>query len=184
MSLTWTDVYLNSKCRLWIFFALLLHCLQPRWRNWYSAWTTGWTTEEPWSDSEQKQESILFSSVPSNLLYSCADLLLLSGENFYTTWWLRNTLKVFFVIFIIRIFTMKMEKFQLLGKNSLCTGAFQLHRRRATAQIRGNIAVLPSDQTRSGDHLSSTSKKNRGSFSGAKETAARSWPPTWTKYRG
>jgi hypothetical protein len=34
---------------------------------------------------------------------------------------------------------MKMEKFQLSGKNSVCAGAFQLLRSRAPAQLKGNI---------------------------------------------
>jgi hypothetical protein len=34
---------------------------------------------------------------------------------------------------------MKIEKFQLRGKNSVCAGAFQLLRGCATAQLRGNI---------------------------------------------
>jgi cell division septal protein FtsQ len=35
-------------------------------------------------------------------------------------------LKIFFVISIIRIFTMKIEKFQLRGNISVCASAFQL----------------------------------------------------------
>jgi hypothetical protein len=35
---------------------------------------------------------------------------------------------------------MKIEKLQLRGNNSVCAGAFQLLRGRATAQLRGNIA--------------------------------------------
>jgi hypothetical protein len=34
---------------------------------------------------------------------------------------------------------MKIETFQLGGNNSVCTGAFQLLRDRAPAQLRGNI---------------------------------------------
>ena len=56
-------------------------------------------------------------------LYSCAELLLLWAKNFYTTWRLHSTLK-FFVICIMRIFTMKIEKFQLRVNNSMCAGAF------------------------------------------------------------
>jgi hypothetical protein len=37
------------------------------------------------------------------------------------------------------MFTMKTEKFQLCGKNSVCTGAFQLLHGRASVQLRGNI---------------------------------------------
>jgi hypothetical protein len=36
---------------------------------------------------------------------------------------------------------MKIEKFQLRGNNSVCAGAFQLLRGRATAQLRGNIGL-------------------------------------------
>jgi hypothetical protein len=46
--------------------------------------------------------------------------------------------KSFFIICIIRIFTMKIEKFQLRGNNSVCVGAFQLLRDRAPTQLRGN----------------------------------------------
>jgi hypothetical protein len=35
---------------------------------------------------------------------------------------------------------MKIENFQSRGNNSVCAGAFQLLRDRATAQLRGNIA--------------------------------------------
>jgi hypothetical protein len=50
------------------------------------------------------------------------------------------TLKFFFlVICIIRILTMKTEKSQLRGKNSVCAGAFELLRGYAPAQLRGNI---------------------------------------------
>jgi hypothetical protein len=35
---------------------------------------------------------------------------------------------------------MKIEKFQLRGNNSVCSETFQLLRRRAPAQLRGNIA--------------------------------------------
>jgi hypothetical protein len=35
---------------------------------------------------------------------------------------------------------MKIEKFQLHGKTSVCVGAFQLLSGRAPAQLRGNIA--------------------------------------------
>jgi hypothetical protein len=35
------------------------------------------------------------NNAPSNFFYSCADLLLLWAENFYTTWRLWDTLKVF-----------------------------------------------------------------------------------------
>jgi hypothetical protein len=38
---------------------------------------------------------------------------------------------------------MKTEKFQLRGNNSVCAGAFQLLRGRATAQFRGNILGKP-----------------------------------------
>jgi hypothetical protein len=38
------------------------------------------------------------------------------------------------------MFTMKIEKFQLRGKNSVCAGAFQLLRSRAPAQLRRNHA--------------------------------------------
>jgi hypothetical protein len=73
------------------------------------------------------------TSVPSNFLYSCADLLLLWIANFCTIWRLLDTLKVFFVICIIR-------KFQLRGNNSVSAGAFPLLRDRALAQLRGNTA--------------------------------------------
>jgi hypothetical protein len=36
---------------------------------------------------------------------------------------------------------MKIEKFQLRGNNSVCTGAFRLLRGRAPAQLRGNNAI-------------------------------------------
>jgi hypothetical protein len=52
----------------------------------------------------------------------------------------RHFLEAFFVIYI-RIFTMKIAKFQLCGNNSACAGAFQLWRGRAPAQLRGNIAT-------------------------------------------
>jgi hypothetical protein len=48
--------------------------------------------------------------------------------------------KSFFAICIMRIFAMKIEKFQLRGNNSLCAAAFQLLRCRAPAQHRGNVA--------------------------------------------
>jgi hypothetical protein len=44
----------------------------------------------------------------------------------------------FFVIRIIRILTMKTEKFQRRGNNSVCAEAFQLLRGRPPAQLRGN----------------------------------------------
>jgi hypothetical protein len=37
------------------------------------------------------------------------------------------------------MFTMKIEKFQLRGNDSVCSGAFQLLRGRTSAQLRGNI---------------------------------------------
>jgi hypothetical protein len=37
---------------------------------------------------------------------------------------------------------MKIEKIQLRGNNSVCAGAFQLLRGRATAQLRGNIVYV------------------------------------------
>jgi hypothetical protein len=85
----------------------------------------------------------LISSVPSNYFYSCADLLLLWAENFYTNWRLRGTLKVFLICIII-IFTLKIEKFQLRSNNSVCAGVFRLLRGRAPAHLRGNIACLRS----------------------------------------
>jgi hypothetical protein len=51
----------------------------------------------------------------------------------------RHFKKFFFVICIIRIFTMKTEKFQLRGNNSVYAGAFQLLRGCAPAQLRGNV---------------------------------------------
>jgi hypothetical protein len=48
-------------------------------------------------------------------------------------------IKRFFLICIIRIFTMKIEKFQLRGNSSVLAGAFQLLLCRASAQLRGNI---------------------------------------------
>jgi hypothetical protein len=44
-----------------------------------------------------------------------------------------------FLICIIRIFTTKIEKFQLRGNNSVWAGAFHLLRGRAPAQLRGRI---------------------------------------------
>jgi hypothetical protein len=83
---------------------------------------------------------LVCGNVPSNFIYSCADLQLLRAEDFYTIWLLRGTLKVFFsVICVIRILTMKIEKFQLRGNNSVCAGAFDLLRGRAPAQLGGNI---------------------------------------------
>jgi hypothetical protein len=41
---------------------------------------------------------------------------------------------------MIRIFAMKIEKFQLRDNNSVCVGAFQLLRGHAPAQLRGIIA--------------------------------------------
>jgi hypothetical protein len=75
-------------------------------------------------------------------VYSCADLLLLlSAETFCTTWQLRGTLKVFFVIFIIRIYTMKTEKLQLRGNNSVCTEAFVTARPHTRAAQREHCAL-------------------------------------------
>jgi hypothetical protein len=83
--------------------------------------------------------------------HSCADPLLLWAENFYTTWRLRGTLKVF-VICIIRIFTIKIENSNCAAAiecvrqhfsycaAACCAGAFQLMRGRAPAQLRGNVA--------------------------------------------
>jgi hypothetical protein len=51
----------------------------------------------------------------------------------------RRSKSFFFVICVIRIFTMKIEKFQLRGNSSVCAGEFQLLRGRAHAQLRGNI---------------------------------------------
>jgi hypothetical protein len=53
-----------------------------------------------------------------------------------TAWHLQS---IFFVICIIRLFTMKTEKFQLRSNNSVCAGAFQLLRGRAPSQLRGNV---------------------------------------------
>jgi hypothetical protein len=39
------------------------------------------------------------------------------------------------------LFTKKIEKFQLHGNNSVCTGAFQLLTSHAPAQLRGNSDV-------------------------------------------
>jgi hypothetical protein len=47
--------------------------------------------------------------------------------------------KSFFVICIIRIFAMKMEKSQLRLNNWVCAGVCQLLRGRATVQLTGNI---------------------------------------------
>jgi hypothetical protein len=47
----------------------------------------------------------------------------------------------FFLISVIRIFTTKIEKFQLRGNNSVCSGAFQFLRDRVRAQLRGNVGV-------------------------------------------
>ena len=80
---------------------------------------------------EKKMRMIFPFNIPSNLFYSCAGLLLLWAENFYTTWRLRGTLNFLFVIRIKRIFTTKTEKFHLHGNNSMCAGAFQLLRGRA-----------------------------------------------------
>jgi hypothetical protein len=41
----------------------------------------------------------------------------------------------------MRIFKMKMEKFDVRGNSSVRVGAFQLLRGRATAQLRGNIGT-------------------------------------------
>jgi hypothetical protein len=48
---------------------------------------------------------------------------------------------IFFVICVIRIFTMKIKTFQLRGNNSVCAVEFQLLRGRAPAQLRGNIVA-------------------------------------------
>jgi hypothetical protein len=45
----------------------------------------------------------------------------------------------FFLIYIIRLFTIKTGKFQVGGNNSVCAGTFQLLSRRAPAQLRGNM---------------------------------------------
>jgi hypothetical protein len=51
--------------------------------------------------------------------------------------------KIFvFVICVIRVFTMKIENFQLRGNNSVCAGAFHLLRGRAPAQLRGDIVFF------------------------------------------
>jgi hypothetical protein len=60
--------------------------------------------------------------------------------------------KHFSVICITRILTMKIEKFQLRGNNSVCVVAFQLLCGLAPAQLRGNIdlvipAVTPTTTT-------------------------------------
>jgi hypothetical protein len=62
--------------------------------------------------------------------YSCADLLLLWAETFYTTWRLRGALKVFCNMRNKNIYN-KNWKFQLRGNNSVCVVAFQLLRGRA-----------------------------------------------------
>jgi hypothetical protein len=46
----------------------------------------------------------------------------------------------FLVICIMRKFTIKIEKFELRGNNSVWAGAFQLLRGRAPAQFRGSVA--------------------------------------------
>jgi hypothetical protein len=78
--------------------------------------------------------------------YSCADLPLLWAENFYATWRLCGILKAF-VICIIRIFTMKTEKFQLRDNNSVCARAFPLLCGGAPAQLRGNIGPKSAKST-------------------------------------
>jgi hypothetical protein len=98
----------------------------------------GWWRPKHPSD---RSMPVPLANTPSNFFYSCADLLLLWAEKCYTTWRLRGTLKVLFVIQIIRIFTMKFEKLHLHGNNSMCAGTFQLLRERARAQLRGNIAT-------------------------------------------
>jgi hypothetical protein len=50
--------------------------------------------------------------------------------------------KNFFVIHI-RIFTIKIEKFQLRGNNLVTAGKFQLLHDRVPAQLRGNIGLHP-----------------------------------------
>jgi hypothetical protein len=52
------------------------------------------------------------------------------------------SLESFFVMCIIILFTMKIEKFQLRGNNSVCAGAFQLLGGCAPVQLRGNITSV------------------------------------------
>jgi hypothetical protein len=80
----------------------------------------------------------VIGNIPSNFLYSCVDLLLLWAENFYTTWRLRGTLKVLCNMHNKKIRTMKIEKFQRRGNNSVCAGAFQLLRSLEQTLVIGN----------------------------------------------
>jgi hypothetical protein len=51
-------------------------------------------------------------------------VLLLWAENFYTTWRLRGTVKIFLVICVIRIFTIKIDKIQCAREHfSYCAAA-------------------------------------------------------------
>jgi hypothetical protein len=47
---------------------------------------------------------------------------------------------IYIYIYIMRIFTVKIEKFQLRGNNAVCAGELPLLRGRAPAQLRRNIA--------------------------------------------
>jgi hypothetical protein len=73
------------------------------------------------------------------IFFSSADQLLLWAKCLQDLTSAR-TLKVF-VICIIRIFTIKIDKSQLRGNNSVCAGALQLMRGRAPAQLRRNIGL-------------------------------------------
>jgi hypothetical protein len=75
------------------------------------------------------------NNVAPNFLYSCSDLCRKFLHDLTTA---RHFIKSF-VICIIRIFTMKIGKFQLRDNNSVCARTFRVLRDRAPAQLRGNI---------------------------------------------
>jgi hypothetical protein len=82
------------------------------------------------------------ATFPIIFFYCWADLLLLRAENFYVMWRLHSSFKMFFVICMTRIFTVKTKKFQLHSNNLVCLGAFQLLCSHAPTQLRGNIGQL------------------------------------------
>jgi hypothetical protein len=79
------------------------------------------------------------AEIPLSFLQLCGPAIALSRKFLHDPTTAHHFKSFFFVICILRIFTMKIEKFQLRDNNSVCAGIFELLRGRAPAQRRGNI---------------------------------------------
>jgi hypothetical protein len=87
------------------------------------------------------QSTYVWFNVPSIFLQLRGPATALSRKflHYLTT---ARHFKSFFVICIVRIFRLEIEKFQPRGNNPVCAGGFQLLLGRAPAQLRGNTGVV------------------------------------------